>query len=85
MAIPSGIPIPAPQKVMVMWGNASGAIHIGTTAMNMVMGMAMDWFRENDHFFHLEYFPPYQRMWGDEKLVIIDYGSHNNFLYCIPI
>lgn len=80
----TGVPILAHQPVMVLWGNRNGAIHIGTTDMNLAMGLAMDWFRENDHFFHLEYFPPYHRMWGDEKCVTIDYGSHANFIFCIP-
>lgn len=79
-----GIPIPASQNVRVFWGNSNYAIEIGTTPMNMVMGLAREWFAENDHYFHLEHFPPYTRMWGDEKMVTIDYGSYTHFLYCIP-
>lgn len=80
-----GIPIPATQKVRVLWGNSHYAIEIGQTDMNLALGLAREWFSENDHFFHLENFPPYTRMWGDEKMVTIDYGSYTNFLYCIPI
>ena len=84
MAVPNGIPIKAYQPVNVYWGNAGYAILIGTTPMNMAWSLARDWFEQNDHYFHLEYFPPYQRFWGDENCVKIDYGSHAHYLYCIP-
>lgn len=86
MSMYPSIPITPAKKVMVLWGNPQrGVIHLGTTEMNMAMRIAREWFSENDHFFHLEYFPPYDRMWGDESCITIDYGSHSNFVYCIPI
>ena len=79
-----GIPIPATEIVDVYWGNSSYAIHITRTQMNMALSLAREWFWENDHYFHPDNFPPYQRMWGDKKCVKVDYGSHAHYLYCIP-
>lgn len=84
MATPSGIPIKAYQPVNVYWGCSGYAILIGTAPMNMAWSLARGWFEQNDHYFHLEYFPPYQRFWGTEDCVMIDYGSHAHYLYCIP-
>lgn len=80
----SGIPIPAYQPVRVFWGNHSYAIEVGTCPMNMVLSFVHEWFEDNEHYFHLEHFPPYRRFWGTEKCVLIDYGSHSHFIYCIP-
>lgn len=71
------------ELVNVYWGNDNYAIYIGKTAREYAMKMAFDWFKENDHYFHLENFPPYQRIWGDEYLKMVDYGSHAHYLYFV--
>lgn len=83
----NGIPIPANQKVNVYWGAIGSGIgiHIATCQMNDAMRCAREWFQENDHYFNLENFPPYYRMWGTEKILRIDYGSYANYIYCIPV
>lgn len=80
----TSLPIHDYQPVNVFWGGSGAKILIGTCPFNRASSFAREWFAENDHFFHLEAFPPYQRMWGDKNCVKIDYGSHVNFLYCIP-
>lgn len=85
MADKVGFPIPATSMVNLYWGNQHYAIQIATCPANMAMGEAFQWFKENDHFFHLENFPPYQRFLDFGSHVMVDYGSHANFLYLIPI
>lgn len=71
--------------VRVLWGNPRGVIQVGKTTLDRAMALGREFFQENDHFFHLEHFPPYNRMWWDADVAIIDYGSWTNFIYCIPV
>lgn len=72
--------------VDVYWGSpAWGVFKLGTCAANLAYGMAHVWFNENDHFFHIENFPPYQRVINNGECLVIDYGSHSNFVYLFPI
>lgn len=81
-----GFPInPAYTMVDVFWGNRGYAVKIATCQANDAMAAAWEWFRENDHFFHLENFPPYQRFLDHGTHTVIDYGSHANFLFLIPV
>lgn len=76
--------IPDHQKVRIFWGGFQSVFEIGSAPMEKVMGVATEWFAANDHYFHLDKFPPFIRKWGNEKMVTIDYGSYVHFLYCIP-
>lgn len=73
------------QEVNIYWGNQHYAIYIGKTPMRRAMTLADEWFKENDHFFYLEHFPPYRRFLHHESYIMVDYGSYSNFLYCIPV
>lgn len=80
----NGFPFPATTQVNVYWGNSNYAIKIATCQANDGMREAMAWFRENNHYFHLENFPPYHRLISHPECAIIDYGSYVHFLYFIP-
>lgn len=72
--------------VDVLWGNAtSSAIKVCTCYGKDAMAKAREWFSENDHFFHLDQFPPYMRIIPCNGYLYIDYGSWANFLYIFPI
>lgn len=73
------------QRVRVLWGNENFAIEIGECQMDKAVGFARMWFAENDHYFHLDKFPPFVRVWGTKRIAYVDYGSYAHFLYCIPI
>lgn len=79
------LPISPNTAVNVYWGGAKYGILIGTCRMASAYQFAREWMEENSHYFHVENFPPYQRMWGDENCMKIDYGSYTHYLYCIPL
>lgn len=80
-----GFPIPATRVVNLFWGNTNYAVQIATCHANDAMREAREWFEENDHYFHLENFPPYQRFINHDGYVSIDYGSYMHFLYMVPV
>lgn len=71
--------------VDVLWGNPyDGAIKICTCYGLHAITKAWWWFQENDHFFHLDKFPPCTSVILHDGYLCIDYGSWHNFLYIIP-
>lgn len=72
----------------VFWGNRNYVIELGDGAdLRECMRLANNWFQENDHFFHLDKFPPFRRIIGELEgttTKVVDYGSYVNFLFFIP-
>lgn len=74
------------KEVFVFWGNKNYAFFITRTTPERAYAEAHKWFAENDNYFHIENFPPFYRAWGpSSRYTMIDYGSHQHFIYCIPV
>lgn len=71
--------------VNMYWGNAHYAVCVARNVLSK--NCLIHWkefLEEYSDYFHIDQFPPYNRLWVEGDTVLMDYGSHEHYLYIIP-